>query len=116
MASTCRERKLREKVMIQCRTRTTNSSGEVVRTWSDLDERSAEVQFQSSTESVVGGRQTVSETQYRVTLRSDSLTRTLRSTMRLVWNGVTLNIGGKIQTGERHEWVELTCTERADPE
>lgn len=107
--------KMRHRVTVSRRITDENESGEVIQTWQVYCTRWAHVEQLNSAETVVGGKQTVSEVGYKVTLHRDTLTRGITTQMRVTWDGRTLNIGGKIDVGDERElMVELTCTERMD--
>lgn len=116
MKKCCREtRRFRHRITIQQRTKGTNASGEVTDTWSTYATRWADIEPTGARETTVGGRQTVAEVGYRITLHSDAQTRAITPQMRVSYDGRQLNIGGKYDEGERREFIKLLCTEKVNP-
>lgn len=105
-------RRFRHRITVEQRTTGTNASGEVTETWSTYINRWADVAPVSAREMTIGGKQTVAEVGYRLTLFSDRQTRAITPEMRVKYDGRTLQIGGKYDEGERREFVKLVCTER----
>lgn len=86
---------LRERVTLQRVTRAANAYNEMEETWGTLEKRWAKVEGQSGRE-VERANQTAPLATHKVTMRADSLTKTLTTDDRLVWAGprgdVTLGI------------------------
>lgn len=82
---------LRERVTLQRVTRTANAYNEMEESWTTLEKRWAHIEGQSGKE-VERANQTAPMASHKVTLRADSLTKTLTTDDRLVWAGPNGNV------------------------
>lgn len=97
---------LRERVMLQQSTTTTDDYGGVVYEWSDVAEVWARVEpVKSAEEFIAGGVQTVTDVLVHIRYRPD-----LTPEWRLIWKGQTYNIKGARNLDERSRFLALDCT------
>ena len=101
--------RLRHTVEIQRATEAADATGQMIKTWSTIATRKAEI-IPLSGDEYMDAQQIQSKVTHRVTMRYyDGLT----SVDRLYWAAeeVTLNVEGTHQTGQRKTMLELLCVE-----
>lgn len=98
--------KLRHRITIQDRTTTQNTTtGEWETTWFDLlPDEPAEVVPQSARE-FNASQATQAETRGRITIRKPTIT--IKTTMRVVWDGVPYQLEGALPDPTNARWLTL---------
>jgi SPP1 family predicted phage head-tail adaptor len=91
---------LRERVEIQRRTSTRNSFNEPVESWAVVGTTWAEVKFDMGREEPIA-QQVVAGHAARFIMRSNSLSRRITATDRLLWNGQTWDVFAVIPSARR---------------
>ena len=99
--------KLRERVIVQIASGTTNTLGETVLSWSDSSAVWASVEGVSAREALIAGQQDTSVT-HKVRMR---YLPGLTQQMRFAWRGRTLEIVSLLEHGNRSEH-EAICQEQ----
>tara|TARA_B100000749_G_C18177654_1_gene362532 strand:- start:115 stop:456 length:342 start_codon:yes stop_codon:yes gene_type:complete len=97
---------LRERVMLQQATTTTDGYGGTVYEWHDVAEVWARVEpVKSAEEFIAGGIQTVTDVLVHIRFHPDVTTA-----WRLIWQGQTYGITGVRNLDERRAFLALDCT------
>lgn len=96
---------LRQRVTIQRRVETPNSFGALERSWEDVATVWAAVEPLQGRE-FFASKEMYSEVQYRVRMR---YREGVEPTMRVLWNGLALDIKAVIDVEARHRELQLMC-------
>lgn len=100
--------KLHQRVTFQRETLVPDGMGGGTKSWATYATRWANVRPMSGRERFQA-QQVEANSNYRLTVRRDSVTGALTDADRVMWNGATMNIRFIANAGDRHLYMQIDC-------